>query len=188
MRNPVHRRSRLKGSFETGFYPNYQRGFASKVLEAAEVFDRRKKKAHEKSGPLGLSAIVVLRELTRFINYASGQVDPELKTLARRCKMSKQTVVSALKRLAKAGFVKWVRRIVYVGMRSLFGQVVAQTSNAYAMALPAEAAELVKNRPAPLPTPDDHEARRTAKAVELREMEMQERDDALKKAGLIRRT
>lgn len=187
MGNKCHRSSRLRGSFETGFYPSYGRGFASNLLTAAEIYDRRRKRARHKSGPLGAAGLTVLRELSRFINYASGQIDPCLKTLAFRCKLSKQTVVSALQRLSRAGFVRWVRRIVYVGNRTLSGQVVAQTSNAYALAVPAEAAELVKNKPAPPPIPDDHENRRAKMAAELRAMEAEERDDDLRRAGIIRR-
>lgn len=184
MRNPVHRKSRLKGSFETGFYPKYERGYAFLIMEAAEKYDRRLKKRGRKIGALGDTGLSVLRELTRFINYATGQIDPALKTIAERCRLSKQTVVDALKRLSDAGFVRWIRRIVYVDQRTLFGQVVAQTSNAYALDIP-EAATTRSHAPAS-PPPDDEATRKADLVARLRDMETLERDDALKKAGVIR--
>jgi DNA-binding GntR family transcriptional regulator len=62
---------------------------------------------------------------------ADGQLDPSHSTLAADAKVGERTVRRALARFRDLGLVLWVRRIVRAGCR------VWQTSNAYALLIPA---------------------------------------------------
>lgn len=167
---PVRRHSRPAGRCEGVFWRPFDRKAVSRVLQAAERFDaltRRNRKKGGRNGALGHIGRDVLRELLRLIDYRTGRLDPAIGTLAERLGYSVPAVVAALKRLRAAGFVDWLRRYVPTGETGR-GPRVQQTSNAYRVSLPPQAARLI---PAPAPLPDDfahdreERARRTAEAV-----------------------
>ena len=57
----------------------------------------------------------VLRALLfQFLDCRTGRLDPSLDTLARTTGHCRATIVTALARLRRAGFISWVQRVVLV--------------------------------------------------------------------------
>jgi hypothetical protein len=82
---------------------------------------------------LTLGALAVGEALLRLLG-PDGRCDPSVATLAKLARVCERTVHDSLARLSAAGFVTWVRRIV---RSSATGWQAQQTSNAYALAVPA---------------------------------------------------
>jgi len=86
--------------------------------------------------PLGLYGIRVLEVLLGrhgkvALNFKSGDLFPEIETIARTAGTSKTTVVRALARLKSMKILNWVRRTEKTGNDGLFGPQRRQISNAY---------------------------------------------------------
>ena len=79
----------------------------------------------------------------------SGRIRPNLVTLAARIRRSKSTVVEYLRRLADAGVLEWVRRLVPKAEAEPWarGPQVEQTSNAYRLTLPERLRKFVRKGP-----------------------------------------
>jgi DNA-binding transcriptional MocR family regulator len=134
-------------------------------MTAAERYDRAGKLKGARNGPLGAIGLEVLRELLRLIDYRTGRLEPSIETLMTRLKRSKDAVVRALKALRACGFVDWLRRYVPANAGAK-GPQLHQTSNAYRLSLPPEAAELVPLTATDAPAPDDDDqARAQARAL-----------------------
>lgn len=86
---------------------------------------------HRRPGQLSLAAVAVARALHDILG-ADGQLDPSHAYLAAKVGIDEATVRRSLSRLQSLGFVTWARRLVRVGWR------VAQTSNAYVLAVPSK--------------------------------------------------
>jgi hypothetical protein len=134
----------------------FSRRNAARFLHAAERYDRLQRLKHRadrtgrKNGTLGHIGLEVLRELLRLIDYKTGRLDPAIATIAARIGRSVAAVAEALKRLRTHGFLSWLRRYVPTDREGLRGPQVRQTSNAYALAIPAVAR--LESDP---PMPDD---------------------------------
>ena len=109
---PVHRDSRMDGAWVEGFWRKMTWREKHDVVNAARRYDRANKKPGEKNGPIGSIGLELLEELAAMAVNFSGRVRPTLVTLAARIRRSKSTVVEYLRRLADAGIVEWVRRLV----------------------------------------------------------------------------
>jgi hypothetical protein len=86
--------------------------------------------------PLGLYGIRVLEVLLGrhgkvAIHFKSGDLFPEIETIARAAGTSKTTVVRALARLKAMKILNWIRRTEKTGNDGLFGPQRRQISNAY---------------------------------------------------------
>jgi len=167
---PIHRRSKLAGRCEAGFWQRFAPGQVGDFMRAAERFDRAKREKGQPQGPLGPVGLEVLRELLNLIDHATGRLDPAIDTIAVRIKRSRDAVWRALKSLRAHGFIDWIRRYVPAPTAGGAGPQVRQTSNAYRLMVPAAAKALLGKLTRP-PVPDDYEHRRKAIADALRSME-----------------
>lgn len=85
-------------------------GWVDDLVRLAEEYDLQYRKPGER-GPLQASGVRVLKVLcTRFLRFASGQLDPAVRTIALATGYTYKTVHSALTRLKAHGFLDWVRR------------------------------------------------------------------------------
>jgi hypothetical protein len=85
--------------------------FVDSLLRTAREFDLEERNVGNPR-PLRLSGIRVLEEVLRnhWHDFKTGEIDPALSQLERATGFVRQTIVEALKRLRKHGFLDWVRR------------------------------------------------------------------------------
>ena len=138
--------------------PTKDDGWAFKyaVIAAAEQLDYDTKMPGDRRGKIGASGIKVLKALFGIVNLMSGRLEPSIATIAAKAKLARATVVEALKRLKKEGFLWWIRRKEELDNEGP-GPQIHQATNAYWFKLRGRAAGLVRNwlmkrRP---PVPDD---------------------------------
>ena len=146
---PVHRGSRMDGPWVEGFWRKMTWSEKHDLVKAARRYDRANKKPGDKNGPIGSIGLELLEELAAMAVNFSGRVRPTLVTLAARIRRSKSTVVEYLRRLADAGVVEWVRRLVPKQEAEPWarGPQVEQTSNAYRLTLPERLRKFVRKGP-----------------------------------------
>ncbi|MBB3691434.1 helix-turn-helix domain-containing protein [Sphingomonas sp. BK580] len=75
--------------------------------------------------------VSVLKALLRHLDFATGRLFPEHKTIAEAAGCHPNSVKGALNRLKAQGFVSWVRRTIRTGNEGERGPQREQTSNAY---------------------------------------------------------
>ena len=75
--------------------------------------------------------VTILRALLERIDFATGRLFPSLDTIAEDAGCHRNSVIEALKRLKRHGFVDWVRRSIATGNDGQFAPQREQTSNAY---------------------------------------------------------
>jgi len=170
---PVRRNSRHAGERELEMWRTANR-FSAKEraerLRAAKEYDRQHKLPGRVMGPLGRVAIEIYDELMGIRDFRTGRLDPALATIARRLRISKQTLVSALKRLKSHGFIDWYRRTRPVEDPEPGGPVVEQDTNAYWFKLPSWAAQRVKAALKAIGLPADFAAHRRAQGDDVAAM------------------
>lgn len=116
--------------------------WAEKLVRTAQEYDDTHKPFGRRMGPLGDSAIRILDTLlTRCCDFATGRCEPSIDTLMRYTRYARATVVDALERLRRHGFLDWVRRTRWREDAGEAGPRVAQTSNAYCFTLTALASK-----------------------------------------------
>ena len=81
--------------------------------------------------PISMNAKAVLEALFSVMDGKTGRCDPCLDTIAKRCDLSRRTVVRQLHALREARIIDWVRRTVKTGRSKGDGPQRQQTSNAY---------------------------------------------------------
>ena len=151
---PVRRGSRLAGRCEGTFWRATSRQEVRRILLAARRFDLVGRGAGRRNGPLGHVALEVLELLGHLVHYRTGRLEPSLEYLMRTLRRSKDAIVRALRALRDHGFLDWLRRYVPTGQEGR-GPQVRQTSNAYRLALPAQALRLLGRLLQTPPLPDD---------------------------------
>lgn len=152
----VHRESCVVGSFEAQLWAPTNLSEKARALDAARLYDREHKRKGRRNGPLGNIGLEVLNALWSVVDFSTGRLEPSIRWLMEnagpgRCR---DAIISALKRLARCGFIKWVRRFSYVGERTPRGRPIGgrnvpqveQATNAYALLLPSDAAALLPQR------------------------------------------
>lgn len=140
----VHRDSKPIGSVEAELWRPSDSDQAGRALEAARLYEISHKRKGRRNGPLGGVGLEVLRALWSVVDYSTGRLEPSLEWIMEKTGRCRDAVVTALKRLAFCGFVRWMRRFEYTGAAGVRGPGVKQVSNAYALDLPADAAALVE--------------------------------------------
>jgi hypothetical protein len=168
-REPIRRHSRPRGGCESVFWRPFNPKDIGRYLLAAERFERVGRQKGERSGPLGVVALEVLRDLVRLIDYRTGRLEPALTTIMHRIKRSKDAVVRALANLRTHGFLDWLRRWEWTS-DTQGGPQVKQATNAYRLTLPPAAEKLLGHRASPPPLPVDIEHARTARMAAARAM------------------
>lgn len=159
----------------------FAREQGKQIFQSAKEFERRTKTKGKSSGALGHTGLEVLKALIEIIDWKTGRLEPSLAYIARRINRCIKTIVSALQRLRKHGFLDWKRRYEATGEKIEFGRPqVRQISNAYRLLLPMLKNTLskvlgrpVKHLPdslvaniyAPCPIPEDVEAHERNKVV-----------------------
>jgi hypothetical protein len=138
----VHRDSKPIGSVEAELWKPTDMGVAQDALEAARLYEKAHKQKGRRNGPLGSVGLEVLHALWSVVDYATGRLEPSIEWLMAVTRRCRDAIVTALKRLAFCGFVKWVRRFAYTGQTGVRGPQVRQVTNAYALSTPADAAAL----------------------------------------------
>lgn len=141
---PVRRKSRMVGTCEHEVWRPFDRAEFNARMRAAEMHDRDNKEAGKRNGPLGHVALEVYRELMRRVCWKTGRLDPAIDTICGWVCRSRDAVVSALARLQAEGFLDWIRRVEPVENPEPDGPQVKQATNAYKLALPKAAADLVR--------------------------------------------
>ena len=167
---PLRSNSKLKGQCEGGFWRPMAKKDAWKIVTLAEQYDEARKEKGKKNGPLGLIAIKLLRYLVNRLNERTGQLDPSYETMMEKLNVSRDAIWRALDALRRHGFIDWLRR--YVPTNSPEGPQVKQTSNAYRIMRPQQAAQAVASRQAPMP--EDAAAREREKQIAEAEYQAQE--------------
>lgn len=138
----VHRDSKLIGSVEAELWKPTNMKAAQDALEAARLFELAHKQKGRRNGPIGHVGLEILNALWSVVDYSTGRLEPSLEWLMTVTRRSRDAVVTALKRLAFCGFVKWARRFTYTGQAGARGPQVRQVTNAYALSTPDHAAAL----------------------------------------------
>jgi hypothetical protein len=116
---------------------NLDRNFLARLWFVAQTIERKSwacKKKGKHGGTLGRAALEVLRALLFVIKKIGGKLFPSIETLAMLCRMSKQTVITALKVLERMGFITAHKRIKRI--QTPLGARVVQDSNAYEFHFP----------------------------------------------------
>lgn len=100
-----------------------------KTAREFDLFERSKGKAR----PLKDSGIVVLEALLRqhWHEFKTGRIDPAISQLMKATGYVRQTIVDALARLERHGFIGWVRRTIRISNPMPGGPVRQQTNNSY---------------------------------------------------------
>lgn len=149
----VHRDSRLAGVAELESWRANARLFAGagedardRALEAARLYELEYKAKGRRNGPLGHVGLEVLKALWHVVDFSSGRLEPSIQWIMEATGRCRDAVITALKRLSKCGFVTWVRRFTYTGLRGFRTPEVQQATNAYALAIPPVAAMLLTPR------------------------------------------
>jgi len=127
------------------------RNQAARILFLAEQFELKSKAKGCRNGALGLTGLAVLRALLlRFQNRATGLCCPSYIALQEATGLCRQTIASALERLAGAGIVSWTRRIVRESVKGIV--VTRQASNVYRMQEPTGTPHQASARSRSFPT------------------------------------
>jgi hypothetical protein len=84
---------------------------AVKLYHKARAFERQTRQKGKQNGALGRNGLLVLHALIfDFLDYASGELDPAIKSIARAACISIASVKRGLHDLKHCGVVNWIRR------------------------------------------------------------------------------
>ena len=100
-----------------------------KTAREFDLFERGKGKAR----PLKDTGIVVLETVLRqhWHEFKTGRIDPAISQLMKETGYVRQTIVDALARLERHGFIGWVRRTIRISDPIPGGPIRQQTNNSY---------------------------------------------------------
>ncbi|WP_054530293.1 hypothetical protein [Erythrobacter sp. SG61-1L] len=146
---PVWRNSYYVGQIEDRIWRPINGGsvragkrWTAALLKAAKAFEirtraeRREKEPGARNGALGEVGIAVLEYLYGKVDYATGRLDPAIRTIADEIGRAYSAVHEAIVRLRKHGFLQWMRRSQPIENPEPGGPQVKQASNAYALLVP----------------------------------------------------
>jgi hypothetical protein len=120
------------------------RRFKGAVRKAALRYDHSTKSPETRMGGiLKLTGLAVLNALLDIVDDLTGRLEPSIATIAEKSGLGVRTVVRALRRLERAGFLDWFRRTEAIEQEGA-GPQVQQITNAYWFALRGRAAGMVK--------------------------------------------
>lgn len=199
---PVWRNSYYVGQIEDRIWKPIHDGtrrggkrWTAALLRAAERFEiksraeRREREPGARNGALGEIALRVLKYLYEVVDYASGRLEPALRTIADEIGHAYSAVHKALVRLRAHGFLSWMRRSRPIDDPEPGGPQVEQVSNAYGLLVPTEMRDWLGKllRPAPQPGCEADRRRRDRNELEamLEGMTAVERHDATFNAGAL---
>lgn len=114
-------------------------GALMKAARRLELVTRAKRRETEpgcRNGDLGDVALAVLAFLYETVDYATGRLEPAIRTIADAVGHSYSAVHRALVRLRAEGFIAWMRRSKPKEDPAPGDPAVEQASNAYALLCP----------------------------------------------------
>lgn len=110
---------------------------AAKAFEIRTRNERRVDEPGARNGVLGDVGIAVPEYLYSKVDYATGRLDPAIRTIAdEEIGRAYSAVHEAIVRLRKHGFLQWMRRSEPIEDPEPGGPQVKQASNAYALLVP----------------------------------------------------
>jgi hypothetical protein len=125
---------------------------AARRWHEARRFERNTRQPGKQDGALGRNGLAVLYVLLfDFLNYASGQLDPAIATIAAAANISERSASRGLANLKAHGVLNWARRCA-VEIGAAGRTVFRQLSNAYAV-LPVS--QWLGHRPRPPAPPPE---------------------------------
>ncbi|MEZ0495380.1 hypothetical protein [Sphingomonas sp. IW22] len=146
---PVWRNSYTVGQIENRIWKPINGGttrggkrWAAALLKAAKRFElvtraeRQQAEPGARNGALGPVAIAVLEYLYGLVDFATGRLEPAVRTIAEAVGHAYSAVHNALKRLREHGFLHWMRRSRPKDDPQPGSAIVEQASNAYALLVP----------------------------------------------------
>src|SRR3954469_536153 len=84
---------------------------AVKIFHKARAFERQTRQKGKQDGALGRNGLAVLHALIfDFLNYASGQLDPAIETIAHKACISVRSAKRGLANLKQWCVLHWIRR------------------------------------------------------------------------------
>ncbi|MBN8649512.1 MAG: hypothetical protein J0L55_16285 [Caulobacterales bacterium] len=120
-RQPVRGESYRRDNIGFWWQP-FAREQGKQIFQSAKEYERRTKTKGKSSGALGHTGLEVLKALIEIIDWKTGRLEPSLAYIARRINRCTKTIVSALQRLRKHGFLDWKRRYEATGEKIEFGR------------------------------------------------------------------
>lgn len=180
---PVWRNSYYVGQIEKRIWKPINGGSArggkrwtAALLKAAKAYElrtreeRRQGEPGARNGKLGEVGIAVLEYLYECVDYASGRLDPAIRTIAQAIGRSYSAVHEALNRLRRAGFLNWIRRSQPIEDPEPDGPQVEQATNAYALLVPEPMKGWLRRLIGKAPVPACEEDRRRQQREDLEAM------------------
>ena len=135
------RRARRQEAWIYG-HPNWRpaldRNKAARLLHAARAYNRDHRQKGQHCGPLAESGVDILAALLRLQNWETGACFPSLKRIADEADRSRSTVLLAVQRLERAGFIEIVPRRQRQGLCRDGKRRPIVISNAYLISEPPE--------------------------------------------------
>lgn len=162
---------------------------AAKRFERKTRAERRETEPGARNGELGDVGLAVLEYLYSKVDYATGRLEPAIRTIANEIGHAYSAVHRALTRLRDNGFLKWMRRSEPVENPDPGGPTVKQVSNAYALLCPEGMREwlgrLIGGAPQPECDADRRERERADFEAMLAGLSARERLDATWTGGAL---
>jgi len=126
---------------------------AVKLYHKAREFERQTRQKGKQDGALGRNGLKVLEALILdFLNYATGELDPAIDTIARKACMSARSVKRGLVNLKRCGVLHWIRRAAET--RDEKGRFcLEQDTNAYGIVPASQWLGFIDQPDAPPPHP-----------------------------------
>lgn len=143
---------------------------AAKALELRTRAERRENEPGARNGALGAVGLAVLEYMYETVDYATGRLEPAIRTIADATGHAYSAVHDALVRLRNHGFLQWMRRSKPVENPEPGGQQVEQASNAYALLVPAGMKEWLARLIGEAPAPACEEERARQRKTALQQM------------------
>lgn len=143
---------------------------AARKFELKTRAERQEVDPGARNGALGAVGIAVLDYLYEVVDYATGQLDPAVRTIADAIGHSYSAVHDALKRLRQHGFLEWMRRSKPKENPEPGGPQVEQASNAYALLVPPAMQSWIKRLLGRAPAAECDKARRALERAEFEAM------------------
>ena len=143
---------------------------AAEKLEIRTLAQRREKDPGARNGALGEVGLRVLKYLYEVVDYATGELQPAIRTIAEATGRAYSAVHRALVRLRQHGFLQWMRRSKPVDNPEPGGQQVEQASNAYALLVPEGMRSWLARLIGKGPTPECEQERAQRRHEDLQRM------------------
>lgn len=143
---------------------------AAKKLELRTRAERQEIEPGARNGDLGAIGIIVLEYLYETVDYATGRLEPAIRTIASAIGHSYNAVHKALKRLRDRGFIQWMRRSEPIEDPEPGGPQVKQASNAYALLCPPTLRDWLARLLGKPPAPECDADRRKRERAEFETM------------------